>query len=138
MRLLYAFLLLLIASLGAYPQAANPPSSATRTWVFNFPQAPLEIAADGDKEYALKSKAKVATKSYRLGCVRESAKANVIIYRMVPEVTKIEPGEAWGVMFFHHNLDRMDCERRTARLSVIEVNFEDGTQWRAAARLQEN
>ena len=133
-----------MASVAAHPQNAGSPSRATTpgsepVWVFNSPKAPLEIRADGQRTYNLENKSKAKIKSYRLGCVRESTKKNVIlVYRLASEEIEIAPGETWGIMGFHCNRDRTDCERKSARLTVIEVDFQDGTLWRASAKLQED
>jgi hypothetical protein len=137
-------LLVLTASAATHSQTTTSPSRAATAgggpvWVFNFPKTPLEIRADGERTYNLENKSKAKIKSYRLGCVRESAKKNVIlVYRMASEETEIAPGEAWGIMGFHCNRDRTECERKSARLGVIEVDFQDGTLWRASAKLQED
>ena len=134
----------LMACVAAHPQTTKSPSRAATpgsepVWVFNFPETPLEIRADGERAYSLKNESKAKIKSYRLGCVRESTKKNVIlVYRMTSEETEIAPGEAWGIMGFHCNRDRTECERKSARLGVIEVDFQDGTLWRASAKLQED
>lgn len=70
-------LFVLLAGVSALPQTATPRFAATRSsgervWTFNFPQTPLEIGIDGDKSYSLENKSKLAIRSYRLGCVRES------------------------------------------------------------------
>ena len=133
-----------MASVATHPQNAGSQSRATTpgsepVWVFNFPKTPLEIRADGQRTYNLENKSKAKIKSYRLGCVRESTKKNVIlVYRLASEEIEIAPGETWGIMGFHCNRDRTDCERKSARLTVIEVDFQDGTLWRASAKLQED
>lgn len=133
----------LTAGLAVLPQTTKPPSplehpGGKEVWASNFPRAPLEIKVEGDRSYTLNNKSKVAIKSYRLGCVRESTKKNVVIvYRMPPEEITIAPGESWGIMGFHHNADKTECERKSAKVAVVEVDFEDGTVWQAPAELQE-
>lgn len=138
-----AFVLALTAVLFAHAQSAPSPSTNPRypsaeVWTFNFPQAPLKISADGDRSYSLRNTTKLATSTYRLGCVRRSDDSNfIVVHRMDVENTTIAPGKEWGVQAFHQNPEKRDCESRSARLTVIEVNFADGTVWQPSAKLKD-
>ena len=137
-------LLVQMASAATHSQTTTSPSRAATAgggpvWVFNFPKTPLEIRADS-KNLQLETKSKAKIKSYRLGCVRESAKKNVIlVYRMASEETEIAPVKPWGIMDFPFAMGTSpECERKSARLGVWKTEFQDERVWRASAKLQED
>ena len=137
----YSIILILALTLSGHSQATKSPSavvpSRERGLTFNFPRTPLEISTDGERGYDLNSKTKTPINRFRLGCVHEQGKNLQIVHRLIPEDAKIAPDEKRVTLGFHHNPAKT-CEQWNGKLAVIEVDFEDGTQWRATAKVQEN
>jgi len=140
-RVLSRFVALLLTFLsfetlaGGQQSAEDQSAHAKPEWTFNFSQAPLVITATSSKSYDLSNQSTTRIKKYHLGCVQlDTNKLPMIVYRMEPQEVDIGPGEVWGTMAFHRNPDRLVCEERNSKLSVVDVVFDNTTEWHAPTK----
>lgn len=134
---LHSGVFLMLICLGQYVVASQNRSAhgaddAAR-WTFNFPHTPLVLKATSEKSYSLTNVGHIGIVKYRLGCIRFGPKKDrVIVHRMEIEEIEILPGKTWGVQGFDTRPDRIECEKKDAKLSVIDVFFRDGNEWHAS------
>ncbi|HVE57434.1 MAG TPA: hypothetical protein VNB22_11445 [Pyrinomonadaceae bacterium] len=103
-------------------------------WI-NFPAAPLEFGLLRNGNLFLQNKSEKQIESYKLGCVTEDKDNHLKTVVEISEVKyKIKPkGEKWSINSIgtdEYLTEFKTCYDKNAKLSVIEVHFDDNFVWR--------
>lgn len=133
-RLLAMILLLLVALSPLRTMRQYPPASpdAAQDWLVNLPSSPLVFETNVSRRALdLFNHGSKPIKKYRLGCVVEENGKLKIAHKMAVMKRNLAPNEGLLDMMYVYADHKSRCDKHHAKLSVIEVTFSDGSQWKA-------
>ena len=100
----------------------------------NFPETPLEIGLMPGGELYLRNSSEKQINGFRLACVSENKGGRLNIAAEMPDVTyKLKSKEKkWSINSTgsdDYMRELKTCYDKNAKLSVVRVNFDDGSVW---------
>ena len=133
-RLPVAIIIFLVAMSPVCSMGQNRQSGKQggEDWWINLPSSPLVFEANvSGRMLNLFNQGSKSIKRYRLGCVVEENGKLKISHKMAVAKTNLAPNKGLLNMTYVYADDKSRCERDRAKLSVIEVTFSGGSQWKA-------
>ena len=133
-ELIQLFTTSVLACVGLFATFAAQTSSdqsSKMAWSYNFSDSPLVITTIGTKIYNLKNISTQSVSGYRMACVSVLYdKTPKIVHTMPFQVAKIEPGASMERIALHSLPEKIDCDERMSRLTVVFVKL-GNTKWHA-------
>lgn len=100
-------------------------------WWVNTESSPLVFEIHGSRRILhLFNNGSKTIKSYRLGCVLEERGKLRVLHRMAVVKRDLAPNQGLLNSVYVYDEDRSRCDRKRAKLSVVEVVFSDGSRWK--------
>lgn len=132
-----AVLLLLVAGVMlSISQAHQTDKAISEEWWINLPSSPLRIArTPNGRLMTLSNHSSNRITQYQLGCViKESDKVKVVC-KMNRQKTDLLPADSVKGEVYFESLDSREkhkerCDKKNAKLAVVEVIFADGSVWK--------
>jgi hypothetical protein len=101
-------------------------------WWINIPSSPLIIETNvSGRMLNLFNHSSKSIKRYRLGCIVETGGKLKIVHKKTTVKTNLAPNQGLLNSIYVYSQDRLQCRSKHAKLSVIEVKFLDGSEWKA-------
>jgi hypothetical protein len=101
-------------------------------WWFNLPSSPLTFAISPSKrDLMLVNRSSTLITSYRLGCVIEVEGRTRVVCKMAKVRMELKPGEALMNSITVYSREKERCDKKRAKLAVVETQFTDGSSWKA-------
>src|SRR5205823_5801911 len=97
-------------------------------WIDNSDSAPLILIAKG-RSLTVQNRTDKTIQSYQLGCVRKGHRSAVVHHFALQKFTILPSTGVLSGSFDAPLDEQIECQKRKAKLSVLEAKFQDGTKW---------
>ena len=125
-------LLALLSPLHTMGQNQQTHQEAASDWWINLQSSPLVFETNvSGRMLNLFNHGSKSIKRYRLGCIVEEEGKLKILHKKAMIKTSLAPNQGLLNSIYVYTHDKSSCEREHAKLSIIEVAFSDGSEWKA-------